>query len=142
MPSRRSPAPRVAGASAAIHRFCGTRVAVAAETDAGVRSRLILNGKKGGLPQVREAVAATRRDGHDLEVRVTWERGDAARLVAEAARDGVDRVIAGGGDGSINEVAAGLLAVGGSRPALGILPLGTANDFATACGVPADPKGA
>lgn len=104
-----------------------------------MHARLILNGKKAGLPDVRAAVQAVRSAGHDLEVRVTWEKGDAARLVAEAAREGVPRVIAGGGDGSVNELANGLMAVAAeARPALGILPLGTANDFATACGVPAD----
>jgi len=106
-------------------------------------ARLILNGKKAGRSDVREAVARLRRNGHGLEVRVTWERGDAARLVAEAAREGVDRVIAGGGDGSVNEIAAGLMAIAADRrPALGILPLGTANDFATACGVPIEPGAA
>ena len=106
-------------------------------------ARLILNGKKAGRPDVRDAVEAVRREGHPLEVRVTWEHGDAARLVAEAVREGVPRVIAGGGDGSVNEVAAGLMAVAESaRPRMGILPLGTANDFATACRVPSDPLGA
>jgi lipid kinase YegS len=106
-----------------------------------MRARLILNGKKAGRPDVRTAVAAIRTAGHDLEVRITWEREDAARLVAEAASEGVSRVIAGGGDGSVNEVAAGLAAVEvARRPALGILPLGTANDFATACGIPVDPE--
>lgn len=108
-----------------------------------MRARLILNGKKAGRPDVRAAVVAVRDAGHDLEVRVTWERGDAARLVADAAREGVGRVIAGGGDGSVNEVAAGLAAVEAARrPALGILPLGTANDFATACGIPEEPEAA
>jgi lipid kinase YegS len=106
-------------------------------------ARLILNGKKAALPDVRAAVQAVRRAGHPLEVRVTWEQGDAARLVAEAARDGIGRVIAGGGDGSVNEIAAGLMAIDqASRPEMGILPLGTANDFATACGVPAEPSAA
>lgn len=106
-----------------------------------MRVRLILNGKKAGRPDVRAAVAAIRGSGHDLDVRVTWERGDAARLVAEAASEGVSRVIAGGGDGSVNEAAAGIAALEAARrPALAILPLGTANDFATACGIPADPE--
>lgn len=106
-------------------------------------ARLILNGKKADRPDVRAAVIAVREAGHELEVRVTWERGDAARLVAEAAREGVGRVIAGGGDGSVNEVAAGLMKLEAAhRPALGILPLGTANDFATACGIPWEPEAA
>lgn len=107
--------------------------------DQMTHARLILNGKKADRPDVRAAVARLRDSGHPLEVRVTWERGDAARLVAEAARAGVDRVIAGGGDGSVNEVAAGLMGLApAARPAMGILPLGTANDFATACRIPAD----
>jgi lipid kinase YegS len=103
-----------------------------------MHARLILNGKKADRPDVRMAVQAARAAGHDLGVRVTWERGDAARFVAEAAAEGVPLVIAGGGDGSVNEAANALMAVAApGRPALGILPLGTANDFATACGVPA-----
>lgn len=108
-----------------------------------MHARLILNGKKADRPDVRAAVKAVRAAGHDLEVRVTWERGDAARFVAEAARDGVPRVIAGGGDGSVNEAANGLMALAApARPTLGILPLGTANDFATACRVPVDAEAA
>lgn len=105
--------------------------------------RLIINGKKAERADVRDAVHRLRREGHAIDVRVTWERGDAARFVAEAAREGVERVIAGGGDGSVSEIANGLMAVDPAmRPAMAILPLGTANDFATACGVPTDPVGA
>lgn len=108
-----------------------------------MRVRLLLNGKKAGLVPVREAVAAVRGEGHAVEVRVTWEQGDMARLVAEAAAEGVDRIVAGGGDGSVNELASGLMRLDAAeRPAMGIVPLGTANDFATACGVPADPRAA
>jgi lipid kinase YegS len=108
-----------------------------------MHARLILNGKKADRTDVRDAVNAVRAAGHTIDVRVTWERGDALRLVAEAARDGISRVIAGGGDGSVNEAANGLLALdAAARPSLGILPLGTANDFATACCVPADPAAA
>ena len=76
-----------------------------------------------------------------MEVRVTWEPGDAARLTAEAVAEGdqgkIDRIVAGGGDGTINEVFAAAYAAGLSGEcALGILPLGTANDFAHSTGVP------
>lgn len=106
-------------------------------TAAAVPPRLILNGKKAGLDAVRAAVASVRAAGHRLDVRTTWEGGDAARLVAEAAREGVPRIVAGGGDGSVHEVVNGLMALPAAvRPACGILPLGTANDFATACRIP------
>jgi len=98
---------------------------------------LILNGKGAGNEALREAVYNLRSAGIELAVRVTWEHGDAARYVAEATELGVETVIAGGGDGTINEVATALIAhPQSSRPALGIIPLGTANDFATSCGIP------
>ncbi|UCE89892.1 MAG: lipid kinase YegS [Pseudomonadota bacterium] len=102
-------------------------------------SRLILNGKSAGLPAVREAVQRVREEGTELEVRVTWEGGDAARLAREACHESVERVIAGGGDGSVHEVLNGMLKADAPEcPAFGILPLGTANDFATSCGIPKD----
>ena len=61
--------------------------------------RLILNGKTSGDEAVREAVMAMREQGQALQVRVTWEAGDAERLVHEAIADRVAVIIAGGGDG-------------------------------------------
>lgn len=98
---------------------------------------LILNGKEGGNQDVRNAVKNLRDEGVTLHVRVTWEQGDAKRYVDEAAALAVETIIAGGGDGTINEVASALMALPESnRPSLGILPLGTANDFATSCSIP------
>ena len=72
-------------------------------------------------------------------MRVTWEKGDGERYVEEALRLGAETVVAGGGDGTINEIATALAAVDAARrPVLGILPLGTANDFATSVGIPAE----
>lgn len=102
---------------------------------------LILNGKSAGDDAVREAVHALRSQGVALEVRVTWEDGDAERYAAEALERGAGRVIAGGGDGSLSAVAAALAHADGDArelPALGLLPLGTANDFAGAAGIPED----
>lgn len=98
---------------------------------------LILNGKEAGNQDVRSAVKNLRDEGMTLHVRVTWEQGDAKRYVDEAATLAVETVIAGGGDGTINEVASALIALPeANRPSLGILPLGTANDFATSCNIP------
>ena len=67
--------------------------------------RLIINGKSAGDPALRSAVKEIRKAEHPLDVRVTWEGGDAARYAAEATQEGIDVVIAGGGDGTVNEVA-------------------------------------
>lgn len=80
----------------------------------------------------------------DLRVEHTLGRGHAAELAAKAAEDGVDLVVAHGGDGTVNEVANGLLA-GGLRPdipALSIVPGGSTNVFARAIGVKPDPTAA
>lgn len=107
--------------------------------------RLILNGKATGNEDVREAVAALRERGVQLEVRVTWESGDAERYVAEAIAHGVDTIIAAGGDGTLSEVAETLAhreEPADALPSLGLLPLGTANDFATAAEIPDEPLAA
>ena len=109
------------------------------------RWRLILNGKSAGNDAVRDAVAMLRDSGVRLDVRVTWEHGDGERYVAEAIADCVDTVIAGGGDGTLSEVAAALAHRDESAetlPSLGLLPLGTANDFASAAGIPVEPEAA
>ena len=105
------------------------------------RVRIILHGKAAGNTRVRTAVHGLRQEGHIVEVRVTWEPGDAQRLtgeaVAEASGGMIDCIVAGGGDGTINEVFAAAYAAGlPEQCSLGILPLGTANDFAHATGVP------
>lgn len=103
---------------------------------------LVLHGKVAMRDDVRAAVQAMRGEGHALEVRVTWEGGDAARLARAAVVSGAELVIAGGGDGTVNEVAGGMLDAARSAPmpaALAILPLGTANDLARSCDIPLDP---
>ncbi|CAN7171710.1 lipid kinase YegS [Pseudoxanthomonas sp. LjRoot143] len=105
------------------------------------RWRLILNGKSAGDDGLRTAVGAIRDAGIALDVRVTWEDGDAERYVAEAITDGVDTVIAAGGDGTLSEVATTLAhrdETAGALPSLGLVPMGTANDFATAARIPDD----
>ncbi|UQX89813.1 diacylglycerol kinase family lipid kinase [Jatrophihabitans telluris] len=76
-----------------------------------------------------------------LEVEETANRGHAAALACRAMRDGVDVVIALGGDGTVNEVVNGLLTDGvhDGVPALGIVPAGSTNVFARALGMPNDP---
>ncbi|MGB0936716.1 MAG: lipid kinase YegS [Colwellia sp.] len=100
--------------------------------------RLILNGKKAGLEPLRAAIFTARKK-QAIEVRVTWEAGDVERFVAEAMTEKVPRLMIGGGDGSVKEVVDALMKYPcKARPELAILPLGTANDFATACTIPTE----
>lgn len=69
---------------------------------------------------------------------VTRAPGDATRWAA--ASDGRhDRVIAVGGDGTVQEIVNGLLAAGGAA-ALGVLPVGSGNDLARSLGLPREPE--
>lgn len=65
---------------------------------------------------------------------VTEADGDATEAGAEAARDGCDRLFVARGDGTLNEVLNGVASVVGGLSAvtLGVIPLGTGNDFASA----------
>lgn len=101
------------------------------------RIQLVLHGKAAANPQVRLAVQVAREEGYHVTVRVTWEAGDGRELAREAVRAGVDTVVAAGGDGLLNEVLNGVASCGlPARTALGLIPLGTANDFASAHGIP------
>lgn len=64
--------------------------------------------------------------------------GHAFALAREAAAK-YDVIVAAGGDGTVNEVASGLLLAGRVRAALGVLPVGTGNDVARVLGIP-DPE--
>ena len=104
-------------------------------------NRIILHGKAASDARLRTAVGVLREDSQTVEVRVTWEPGDAARLTGEAVVDAgrgkINCIVAGGGDGTINEVFAAAHAAGLPEGcSLGIIPLGTANDFSHSAGVP------
>ncbi|HQT39503.1 MAG TPA: diacylglycerol kinase family protein [Acidocella sp.] len=77
-------------------------------------------------------------NGIKLEVAETQHAGHATELARSAARDGLEMVVAAGGDGTIAEVANGLL---GSGTALGVIPLGTANVLAKEYRLSTSPRG-
>ena len=74
--------------------------------------------------------------GHDVQIVETSRRGHATRFAQDAASRGVDVVVAFGGDGTLNEVAAGIAE---THTALAVLPGGSTNVFARSIGLPNDP---
>ncbi|HVE78814.1 MAG TPA: YegS/Rv2252/BmrU family lipid kinase [Gemmatimonadaceae bacterium] len=95
----------------------------------------VLHGARAERAPVRHLIDWVRARGHAVEPRVTWRTGDAEAFAREAVTQGADTVVALGGDGTVNEVAN---AVARTDTALGIIPLGTANDLARQLGIPAD----
>ncbi len=93
------------------------------------------------------STAAVLRSRLSLPGESTWiftrAPGEAIALARQAAEDGCETVVAAGGDGTVHEVVNGLMQTpADQRPRLGILPLGSGNDFALAVGVPPQPEAA
>jgi YegS/Rv2252/BmrU family lipid kinase len=87
------------------------------------------------MPRLEEQLG--RRNA---ELRVSTRRGHAEELAAEAIRAGADRVVAVGGDGTMQEVVNGIIGAGGGT--LGVVPVGRGNDLARSLGIPIDPPAA
>ncbi|MBR1903055.1 MAG: YegS/Rv2252/BmrU family lipid kinase [Bacteroidaceae bacterium] len=75
----------------------------------------------------------------DVEIRYTKFRGHAAQIARQAVEEGVDVVVAVGGDGTVNEVARCLVH---TNTALGIIPCGSGNGLARHLFIPMNPEGA
>lgn len=107
-----------------------------------LRTCLIINptaGKKAGLTTnalgLEDIRALLERHEIDAEVMCTERAGHGTELAQQAARDGYELVIAAGGDGTVAEVAEGLVA---SSAMLGVLPLGSVMNVARMLGIPRD----
>lgn len=109
---------------------------------------LIVNPHAAGGRARRAGSAAAkglRARGLQVEVGETAAPLAAIDLALEAARAGAGAVVAVGGDGTVHEVAEGLMRSGedaAGRPALGVVPAGTGNDFVKLVGVRRDPRAA
>jgi len=102
-----------------------------------VKILLIVNPSASGVtPRGRVVIQNAIAADHDLTVAETKRRGHATRLAQGAAATGTDLVISLGGDGTVNEVANGLVR---TRTALGVLPGGSTNVFARTLGLENEP---
>ncbi|HEY7499183.1 MAG TPA: diacylglycerol kinase family protein [Vicinamibacterales bacterium] len=88
------------------------------------------------VAMIRDELSRRRLDG---SVHLTEHAGHAREMAAQAASDRANLVIVWGGDGTVNEVGAGLA---GSATPLGLVPAGSGNGLAAALGVSRDPRDA
>lgn len=100
-----------------------------------MRIKLIANPVSGGdaRPRIQTALGLLRSYGADVDLCLTDARGDAKKAAERALSEGYDRIVAAGGDGTLNEVVNGV-----ASPDLPIafLPLGTVNVFALEAEIP------
>lgn len=106
-----------------------------------MRAALIVNPKATATTsRVRDVLARALASELKLDVVETTHRGHARDVAAEAARDELDLVVTLGGDGTLNEAINGLaVAPVEQRPALAVVPGGSANVFSRNLGQPVDP---
>lgn len=104
------------------------------------RARIIYNPTSGRelfrkhLPEVLERM---EKAGYETSCHATTAEGDAIQAARVAVERKFDLVVAVGGDGTLNEVVSGI-AKFENRPKIGLIPMGTTNDFARAVHIPRD----
>ena len=94
---------------------------------------VILNPAAGSPESLRHWQERVESIARGCPIRVTSHPGEAEALARRAVEEGFDRIVAAGGDGTVNQVANGRA---GSNAALGLLPMGTVNVFAIELGLP------
>lgn len=102
------------------------------------RARLIYNptsGREEMKKRLSDVLQRLEQGGLETSCHATVGEGDATLAAADAIERGFDVVISAGGDGTLNEVISGM-AEREHRAKLGILPVGTTNDFARALRIP------
>jgi diacylglycerol kinase (ATP) len=105
------------------------------------KATLLYNARSGGRRNQREAdlqsaLKILAEAGVEASLTRTQSNADAGEQARKAILEGSDTVFACGGDGTIHDV---LQAMVGTRAALGVIPLGTANALAHDMGIPMDP---
>ena len=104
------------------------------------RARIIYNPTSGRelfrrhLPEVLEKL---EKAGYETSCHATTCEGDATIAAKYAVEQGLELIVAAGGDGTLNEVVAGVSPFE-NRPKIGLIPMGTTNDFARALRIPRD----
>ena len=96
-------------------------------------------GRKTAKINLSDVLEVFARQGYEITVHPTQERGDATAVARDQGAD-FDRVVCCGGDGTLNETVRGLLELPREqRPVLGYIPAGTTNDFSRTLELPKTP---
>ncbi len=104
------------------------------------RARIIYNptsGREAFRKHLGEVLEKLEKAGYETSCHATTCEGDATDAAKYAVESGFDLIIASGGDGTLNEVIAGVSPFD-KRPRVGLIPTGTTNDFARALRIPRD----
>lgn len=108
-----------------------------------MRQAMIISNPSSGKEEADQYVSQVREilesQQYEVVVNETAGEGDAVDYCLNACKDGCDLVISIGGDGTLHETINGMIDQN-HRPRLGIVPLGTVNDFARALNISLDPE--
>ena len=108
-----------------------------------MRQAMIISNPSSGKEQAQQYVSQVKRilasQQYEVVVNETAQEGDATNFCLDACKNRCDLVISIGGDGTLHETINGMMDQD-HRPTLGIVPLGTVNDFARALHIPLDPE--
>ncbi len=108
------------------------------------QAMIIINpssGKEEALEHIRNAEQVLIEQGYQVTIQETAKELDATRYCVTACEECYDLVVSIGGDGTLHETLNGLINQK-HHPRLGVVPLGTANDFARALQIPLNPENA
>lgn len=99
------------------------------------------SGKEKARDHTHHIVEILKTRYEEVEVKETEGEGDAKRFADSATKDGVELIVAVGGDGTVNEAVNGI-APHEKRPKFAVIPMGTVNDLARVLQIPLDPEDA
>ena len=104
--------------------------------------KLIFNplaGRGRARRQIEAVVTLLRQRGARVETYATRDAADLTRVAAQSSREAYDRVVVCGGDGTVHFA---VREFDTTRGVLGVIPLGSGDDFARVLGIPRDVEGA
>lgn len=103
------------------------------------RVSLVINPREGqNIAKITDILAVLAAAGWDTRLLLKKYGGETVNLAAKAVKEGAELVVSYGGDGTLNQVVNGVLQARG-KSIVGLIPGGTANEWAGEMHIPADP---